>query len=157
MSPTARGRRLRRCGHHAAAALAVLAAGASLSACTEVESADKEHYSPASITPVKGVGDDLVSVTLTREGADRIDLATARVARRAGGTSIPYAALLYEKDGSAFVYTNPRGLTYVRAHIEVDRVAGDRVLLREGPAAGTRVVTTGAPQVHGAELEFGEY
>ena len=153
----AAGRRLHRSGRHAAAALAVLAAGASLAACTEVKSADKERYSPASITPVKGAEDDLVAVTLTREGADRIDLATGRVARRAGRTSIPYAALLYENDGGAFVYTNPQGLTYVRAHIEVDRVAGDRVLLHEGPPTGTRVVTTGAPQVHGAELEFGAY
>ena len=135
----------------------VLLAAASLAACTEVKPADKEHYSPASITPVKGEK-DLVSVTLTREGADRIDLATATVgARSGGGKVIPYAALLYEKDGSAFVYTNPHGLTFLRAHIEVDRVAGDRVLLREGPKVGTRVVTTGAPQVHGAELEYGEY
>ena len=151
------GLTLRRSGRRAAAALAVLGAGASLAACTEVKSADKEHYSPSSITPVKGEK-DLVSVTLTREGADRIDLATGTVATRSGGGKIiPYAALLYEKDGGAFVYTNPKGLTFLRAHVEVDRVAGDRVLLREGPAVGTRVVTTGAPQVHGAELEFGEY
>ena len=138
-------------------ALAALAAGSSLTGCTEVKSADKEHYSPAKITPVPGGADDLVAVTLTREGAERIDLATRVVTRGAGGKVIPYAALLYEKDGSAFVYTNPTGLTYVRAHIEVDRVVGDRVLLREGPKVGTRVVTTGAPQVHGAELESGEY
>lgn len=149
---------LRRAGRRAAAALAVLGAGASLGACTEVKSADKEHYSPSSITPVKGGEEGLVSVTLTREGADRIDLATGTVAARSGGGKvIPYAALLYEKDGGAFVYTNPKGLTYVRAHVEVDRIAGDRVLLRDGPAVGTRVVTTGAPQVHGAELEFGAY
>ena len=98
-----------------------------------------------------------VSVTLTREGADRIDLTTTVASRGGGGSVIPYAALLYEKDGGAFVYTNPSGLTYVRAYIEVDRVAGNRVLLRKGPAVGTRVVTTGAPQVHGAELEYGEY
>lgn len=137
--------------------LAALFAGSSLTGCTEVKSADKEHYSPAKITPVKGGPEGLVTVTLTREGADRIDLATGVVTQRAGGKAIPYAALLYEKDGSAFVYTNPSGLTYVRAPIEVDRVAGDRVLLREGPKVGTRVVTTGAPQVHGAELEYGEY
>ena len=119
--------------------LAVLAAGGSLSACTEVKSADKEHYSPATITPVKGGAEDLVSVTLTQEGADRIDLATGSVARRGRpARSIPYAALLYEKDGSTFVYTNPKGLTYVRAHIEVDRVAGDRVLLQRGPAGRAR-------------------
>ena len=139
-------------------ALAALAAASSLAGCTEVKSADKEHYSPATITPVKGGEKDLVSVTLTQEGADRIDIATGRVTGGAGGRKvIPYAALLYEKDGSTFVYTNPRGLTYIRAHVEVDRVAGDRVLLSEGPAAGTKVVTTGAPQVHGAELEYGEY
>jgi hypothetical protein len=147
---------LRRSRRRAAAVLAALAATASLSACKEVEQAEKEHYSPAAISPVKGE-EDLVSVTLTKEGADRIDIATGTVHRQAGHKVIPYAALLYEKDGSAFVYTNPRGLTYVRAHIEVDRVAGDRVRLREGPPVGTKVVTTGAPQVHGAELEYGEY
>jgi hypothetical protein len=139
-----------------AALLAVLIAAGSLSACSEVTPAETEHYSPAAISPVKGEK-DLYSVTLTQEGADRIEIATGKVRQRDGRTTIPYAALLYENDGSAFVYTNPRGLTYVRAHIEIDRVAGDRVLLRDGPPAGTKVVTTGAPQVHGAELEYGEY
>ena len=147
---------LRRPGRHATAMLAALAVTASLSACTEVDPAEKEHYSPAAISPVKGEK-DLFSVTLTKEGADRIDIATGTVQRRAGHKVIPYAALLYEKDGSAFVYTNPRGVTYVRAHIGIDRVAGDRVRLHEGPPIGTKVVTTGAPQVHGAELEYGEY
>jgi len=145
-------------GRHVATALsALLAACLLLSGCTEVKSEDKEHYSPAKITPVKGGPDGLVTVTLTREGADRIDIATRAVGRQTGRKVIPYAALLYEKDGGAFVYTNPSGLTYVRAPIEIERIAGDRVVLRSGPAVGTRVVTTGAPQVHGAELEFGEY
>ena len=143
-------------GRRATALLAGLVATASLSACTEVTPAEKEHYSPAAISPVKGEK-DLFSVTLTQEGADRIEIATGKVGQRDGRKTIPYAALLYENDGSAFVYTNPRGLTYVRAHIEIDRVAGDRVLLGEGPPVGTKVVTTGAPQVHGAELEYGEY
>jgi hypothetical protein len=140
----------------ATAALAVLAATVSLTACTEVKPAEKEHYSPAAISPVKGEK-DLVSVTLTREGAERAGIVTGAVRRESGHKTIPYAALLYEYDGSAFVYTNPRGLEFVRAHIEIDRVAGNRVLLDEGPPVGTKVVTTGAPQVHGAELEYGEY
>ena len=143
-------------GRRATAVLAVLAATASLTACTEVKPAEQEHYSPAAISPVRGET-DLVSVTLTREGAERAGLVTSAVRRRSGQKTIPYAALLYENDGSAFVYTNPRGLVFVRAHIEIDRVAGDRVLLDEGPPVGTKVVTTGAPQVHGAELEYGEY
>jgi hypothetical protein len=145
-----------RVGRRATTLLAILGATASLSACTEVQPAEPEHYSPSAISPVEGEK-DLVSVTLTREGAERIGLATGTVRGAAGHKSIPYAALLYEKDGSAFVYTNPQRRTYVRAPIEVDRVAGDRVLLAEGPPAGTKVVTTGAPQVHGAELEYGEY
>jgi hypothetical protein len=149
-------RRPLRSDRRPAALLAALAATASLSACTEVTPAEKEHYSPAAVSPVEGQ-DDLLAVTLTEEGARRIAIATAAVQRRGGHKTIPYAALLYDNDGSAFVYTNPRGLTYVRAHIEIDRVAGDRVLLDEGPAVGTRVVTDGAPQVHGAELEYGEY
>jgi len=152
-----RAPQFRRPRRRALATLGVVVAAASLSACKEVETAEKEHYSPATITPVKGNKDGLVTVTLTKEGADRIDIATAPVERRRGGKVIPYAALMYEKDGSAFVYTNPRGREYVRAHIEIDRVAGDRVLLHEGPPVGTTVVTTGAPQVHGAELEYGEY
>jgi hypothetical protein len=145
-----------RSARRAAAALAVLAATAALTACTEVEQAEKDHYSPAAISPVPGEK-DLVSVTLTREGAERAGIVTGAVRRRSGHKTIPYAALMYENDGSAFVYTNPRGLTFVRAHIEIDRVAGNRVLLDEGPPVGTKVVTTGAPQVHGAELEYGEY
>jgi hypothetical protein len=143
-------------GRRATALLAVLVAAASLSACTEVTPAEKEHYSPAAVSPVKGE-DDLLAVTLTAEGARRIEIATGEVQGRGGHKTIPYTALLYENDGSAFVYTNPHGLTYVRAHVEIDRVAGNRVLLHKGPAVGTRVVTTGAPQVHGAELEYGEY
>ncbi len=96
-------------------------------------------------------------MTLTREGAERAGIVTGAVRRESGHKTIPYAALLYEHDGSAFVYTNPHGLEFVRAHIEIDRVAGNRVLLDEGPPVGTKVVTTGAPQVHGAELEYGEY
>jgi hypothetical protein len=148
--------RLRRSSRHVTATLAALVAATSLSACTEVEKAEKEHYSPAKLTAVKDEK-DLYAVTLTEEGADRIDIATGRVGGRRGHTFIPYAALMYESDGSAFVYTNTQGLTYVRAHVDVERVSGDRVLLREGPPVGTKVVTTGAAQVHGAELEYGEY
>jgi hypothetical protein len=147
---------LRRSRRHVTATLAALVAAASLSACTEVEKAEKEHYSPAKLTAVKGEK-DLYAVTLTQEGADRIGIATEQVGTHKGHTFIPYAALMYESDGSAFVYTNTEGLTYVRAHVDVDRVSGDRVLLREGPPVETKVVTTGAAQVHGAELEYGEY
>lgn len=138
------------------AIFAVIALAALVSGCKEVEKAEKVHYSPASVTPIKGDEDHKI-VTLTAEGARRIDLRTGLIERGARAKVMPYAALLYEKHGEAFVYTNPKPLTYVRAAVEVDRVDGDRVILKTGPRAGTRVVTVGAQEVHGAELEFGEY
>jgi hypothetical protein len=38
--------------------------------------------------------------------------------------------------------------------VEVDRVERDRVLLTDGPPAGSEVVTVGATEVYGAELEI---
>lgn len=148
---------LRRSRRHVAATLAVLAAASALSACKEVKQAEKEHYSPAAIAPIKGGEEGEVSVTLTQEGHDRIDLATQKVTKRAGRLATPYASIVYENDGSAYVYANPKPLFYERAHIEIDRVAGDQVLLKEGPAVGTNVVTVGVAQLHGAEKEYGEY
>jgi hypothetical protein len=135
----------------AAAVAAALGTG-----CKEAPKAEKVHYQPAKVTPIKG-DDDHKIVTLTAEGARRIDIRTAQVKVSSGRKVIPYDALLYQKHGEAYVYTNPKPLTYVWAPVEVDHVAGSRVLLKKGPPAGTNVVTVGAQQVHGAELEFGEY
>ena len=41
-----------------------------------------------------------------------------------------------------------------KAEIRVDRIAGDRVLLEDGPPAGTKVVTVGAGEVYGTELDI---
>lgn len=149
------GRSLRRPRRLTAAILAIAVAG-SLSACNEVEKSEKEHYQPATVKPLPG-DDERKIVTLTQEGADRIVLQTGSVEEKGRHVTIPYDALLYEKDGATFVYTNPKGLTFVPTHIEVDRVVGNRVLLKHGPRPGTKVVTQGAQQVHGAELEYGEY
>lgn len=138
------------------AALATVAAAASLQACKEVEKAEKQHYQPATLSPLKGDPDHHV-VTLTPEGADRISLATERVRRAGRRLVIPYSSLMYEPDGHTYVYISPKRLTFHRMDVKVERIAGDRVILRAGPPAGTPVVTTGAAQVHGAELEYGEY
>jgi hypothetical protein len=138
------------------ATLGIVAAAALATGCKEVKNAEKVHYQPATVTPIKG-DDEHKIVTLTAEGARRIDLQTARVRLSGRDKVIPYAALLYQKHGETFVYTNPKALTFVWAPVEVDHIVGDRVLLEKGPPAGTRVVTVGAQQVHGAELEFGEY
>jgi hypothetical protein len=135
-----------------ASGLVVVVAALPVSGCTEVETESATGYEPSKLEPVKGNG-DLQRVTFTAEGAKRIGLRTATVRRNAKHTVVPYAALLYNPDGKTYVYTSPRSLEYVRAEVQVRRVDGDRVILSAGPPVGTRIVTVGATEVYGTELE----
>ncbi len=69
---------------------------------------------------------------------------------------IPHAALLYDAHGDTWVYTNPAPLVFVRQHISVNYIEGDRVVLYAGPPAGTAVVTVGAAELYGAETGVGK-
>jgi hypothetical protein len=134
----------------AAVALALVAAG--LAGCREVEVSSSAGYVPATLEPIGG--GDVKRVTFTAEGARRVGLRTARATREGGATVVPYDALIYDGSGTAYVYTSPAPLSYVRSEVRVDRVEGDRVLLTRGPRPGTRVVTVGATEVYGAENEI---
>ena len=69
---------------------------------------------------------------------------------------IPHAALLYDAHGDTWVYTNPAPLVFVRQHISVNYIEGDRVVLFAGPPTGTAVVTVGAAELYGAETGVGK-
>jgi len=142
-----------RCGKALPAVLVVIAA-LSVSACKEVEEESAAGYEPAALSPIKGKSEDYKRVTFTKEGAARTDLRTAEVRRSGGREVVPYAALIYNDEAKTFVYTSPKALSYERVPVEVDRIEGDRVLLSDGPKAGTKVVTVGATEVYGAELEI---
>ena len=62
---------------------------------------------------------------------------------------------IYDAEGKTWVYTVAGPLTFQRAEVVVDRIAGGRVVLTAGPPAGSDVVTVGAMEVYGAELEIG--
>ena len=136
----------------ALAGLVSIAAAIALGSCTEVETESATGYEPAALEPVKG-SEDLQKVTFTEEGARRVGLETGEVSRNGKRLVAPYAALLYDPEGKTYVYTNPKPLEYLRAPVEVDRIEGDRVLLTDGPPAGTKVVTVGVTEVYGTELE----
>ena len=142
-----------RCGKALPAVLVVIAA-LSVSACKEVEEESAAGYEPATLSPIKGKSEDYKRVTFTKEGAARTDLRTAEVRRSGGREVVPYAALIYNDEAKTFVYTSPKPLSFERVPVEVDRIEGDRVLLSDGPKAGTKVVTVGATEVYGAELEI---
>jgi hypothetical protein len=78
-----------------------------------------------------------------------------RTASSGTRTVVPYAAVLYDSNGDAWVYTNPEPLVFVRHRIKIEYIAGDRAVLSEGPAVGTAVVTLGAAELFGAEFEVG--
>jgi hypothetical protein len=133
----------------AAAVMTVLALAPA--ACKQAEAEEAVHYQASKISPGEH---GHPNVTLTKLGAEQIGLETTPIE----GNRIPYAALLYDAaGGQPYVFVNTKGLTFHRADVEVDRVDGDVVDLAEGPPNGTRVVTVGVPQIHGAELEFGAY
>jgi hypothetical protein len=135
-----------------AAALLLVPAALVPSACTEVETESAAGYEPSALHPVKG-GGDRVRVTFTAEAAKRIGLRTARIRARGDGTVAPYASLIYDAEGKAYVYASPKPLSYERVQVDPVRVTGDSVLLSNGPPAGSAVVTTGATEVYGTELE----
>jgi hypothetical protein len=134
--------------------LVLIAAVVALSACTEATSEYEEtpgHHEPATLESIKGT--DVKRVTFSAEGAKRVGLQTTHVREDAQRKVIPYAALIYDPEGNTFTYTSPEPLVYVREKVKVDHVDGDRVVLSEGPAVGTEIVTVGAAEVYGTEFE----
>jgi hypothetical protein len=124
-----------------------------LSACAP-EAAPEEEEKPVTLEPIAGT--DLNRLTLTEKAAERLGLETAPVVAQEGQVAIPYAALLYDPSGQAWVYVNVGPLAFERQKITVDSIQGDQVILSEGPEAGANVVTMGATELYGSESEFEE-
>ena len=124
-----------------------------LSACAPA-AAPEEEAKPVTLDPIAGT--DLNRLTLTEKAAERLGLETVDVVAEEDQTVIPYAALLYDTGGQAWVYVNVGPLTYERQEITVDSIDGDKVILSKGPEAGAKVVTLGATELYGSESEFEE-
>jgi hypothetical protein len=135
-----------------ASGLVLVVAALPFAGCTEVETESATGYEPSKLEPVKGAG-DVQRVIFTAEGARRIGLRTATVRRSGRHTVVPYAALLYDPEGKTYVYTSPSSLEFVREEVQVRRIEGDRMVLSDGPPVGTEIVTVGATEVYGTELE----
>ena len=148
-------RRRRRQLRAACAGLVLIAAGVSLSACGEASTGyDYEtasHHEPAKLEPIKGT--DVQRVIFDAVAAKRTGLQTAPIRQNGEGKIVPYAALIYDAEGKAYIYTAPEPLTYVRKEIEIDHMDGDSAVLSDGPSAGTKVVTVGTALVYGTEFE----
>jgi hypothetical protein len=148
---------LRRPGRHRAVLFSGLAALAvlGLSACRDTKPESGEKPAPASLEEV-GEG-EIGRITLTEDAAKRLDIQTAEV--EAGASSalqIPFDAVIYQPDGTTWVYANPETLVFKREPVDVERIDGDVALVRSGPAAGTPVVIVGAAELWGFEFGIGK-
>ena len=130
----------------------VLAASLLLMACGSHPAATSN---PKPATLEKIAGSSVARVILTEQGARRIDLHTEPIRSQDGGSAMPYAAIVYDKVGDTWVYTTTEPLTFMRQSISVGSIKGNVVLLKDGPAPGTQVVTVGVAELYGVEFGAG--
>lgn len=72
------------------------------------------------------------------------------------GLSVPFASVVYDASGAAWVYAcGDAPGAYVRTRVDPIRRVGDRLAIARGPAAGTCVVAIGAAEVFGSEFPPG--
>lgn len=96
-------------------------------------------------------------LALSAKAAGRLGIATEPVAAAPAGRGmvLPYAAVIYDKDGATWAYTSPEALVYLRHAITVDRIVEDRAIVSAGPPVGTLVVTVGNAELWGVETGVG--
>jgi hypothetical protein len=135
------------------AVLALATLGFCLYGCAETTSEEAEPEPSATIREVKGTG--LNEVTLSEEAGPRLGLRMTPVGEQAGVKTVPYAAVVYDSEGKAWVYVSPKPRRYVRTRITITDIVGDEVTVSNGPEVGTPVVTRGAAELYGAEAEIG--
>ena len=135
----------------------LIIAGLQLAACsqTTVEAAPEKA---SVVEPIEGT--ELNRVILSQKAVERLDIQTTQLREEqvdgAQRLVIPYGALIYGVNGDTWMYINPEPLTYVREPITVDYIDGDMVVLADGPAISTEVVTVGAAELFGTDTGVGK-
>lgn len=139
--------------------LVLLVSLLAVTGCREKKSAAVHHPATLDSTEVAGI----MRVTLEAKAAERIGLQTGTVTEErvtVKGASVmrrvmPYGALMYDNKGGTWTFTGTGPLSFVRKAVTVEDIVGDRVILTDGPAVGTVVVTVGAAMLMGVEHKYG--
>lgn len=148
-------------------ALVPAVALAGMTGCAKEETATKKKDKGASLVPIEGT--TIKRIVLVPKAAERLGIDTVKVreatpqemagivpAGQGGRTAVPYAAVLYDKTGATFTYTNPKDLDYVRQAITVEGIKENVAVLTAGPPPGTGVVTVGGAELYGVETGVGK-
>ena len=131
--------------NHSFVMLMILVATFGLASCGPKSTTTTEKINPSTLEEIEG--SELMRVILTEKAAERIGVETVEV----NGTSVPYAAVIYDIEGGTWVYTNPSPFTFLRAPIMIDRIDGDTAFLAERLETDAPVVTVGVMEIYGAE------
>jgi hypothetical protein len=132
---------------------AVIAATLFVGACTS-DDGEAEHENPVEVEEI--AGSEIKRLTLSESAAERLDIQTSTVESADEGLVVSSAAVIIDPTGTYWVYTNPEPLVFVRREIRPVREDGQQAFFEEGPAIGTLVVTTGVPELYGAEFGIGK-
>jgi hypothetical protein len=132
------------------AAAAFVAMGVITAGCTQPVA---EAAGP--VIHIEEAGDGPAEITLVSKAADRLGVATGEVTSGSDGLVVPYDAVVYDASGGAWAYVEKAPLVYERAPLEIVEVDDEEAFVSSGPPAGTRVVTTGAAELYGAETGVG--
>lgn len=128
-----------------------------LPACAQSTAVAPAAVGGAPVKVEKNTTTGIAKLTLTEQGLARIELKTVPAAAGAGtDVLLPYAALLYDASGKTWVYTSTAPRVFERQAVTVSKVESGVVTATKGPAVGTPVVTVGAVELFGAELNTGK-
>lgn len=147
--------------------LSLAAVGLALTGCAEVKESTAKKESPSHLETIEG--STIKRVVLVPKAVERLGIKTVPIrpatsqemegitpAGQNGRLAVPYDAVIYDKTGAPFTFTNPTSLTYVRQPITVDGIKNKVAVLSTSPPAGTQVVTVGAIELYGAETGVGK-
>jgi len=69
---------------------------------------------------------------------------------------VPWSSIIHDIYGGQWVYENTAPQTYIKRRVEVMFVRDGAAVLRRGPAAGAKIVKTGAAELFGTEFGVGK-
>ena len=141
---------------HRGWAVVLLAVTLGLTGCASSRAASTDA-DPVRLQAVAGT--NLHRVILTRQASENLGIMTEEVREATSGTAtrtlVPLTAVVYDPQGTPWVYTTPSALTFVRTRIVIDHTTVRSAYLTSSPPAGTAVVTVGASELLGAEYGVG--
>ena len=137
-------------GHVRAHVIAALLTCTALAGCQDAASAEEDALEEVAALETPADGSPGI-VTLSAAAHDRLGIETTPVEGTSARLVVPYAALIYDVDGSSWVFVELEERTYQRAPVTVDDKDGEDLVLSAGPDAGTPVVTVGAAELVGVE------